>query len=203
MKNKKDSLGHKQLVDIITWQAIQLSVHVESLKRSQAMVLMGQLMVEPAFQVFSGLWPELCSGSMSQNIQAAGKAMRQNFESDNRNLSQCKEVEHKMDVDISNKVRSYIELIETIKEQTGDDTIAVAIFHEVVKEMRTENKSFPKKVYNSDSPATDKQIEYLKKLGVHIPEQVTRQQASDLIDQAQQWKNEVKQALKNPIRIPA
>jgi len=84
-----------------------------------------------------------------------------------------------------------------------DNTIALAVFHEVMKDIRSENRSPQKKVHNSDSPATDKQIEYLKKLGVHIPEQVTRQQASDLIDQAQQWKSDVKQALKNPIKISA
>jgi hypothetical protein len=108
-----------------------------------------------------------------------------------------------MEIDIRSKVKNYIELIETIKEQTGDNAVAVAVFHEVLKDSRSENSSPQKKVYNSDSPATDKQIDYLKKLGVHIPEQVTRQQASDLIDQAQQWKSDVKQALKNPIRISA
>jgi hypothetical protein len=109
----------------------------------------------------------------------------------------------KMEIDIRNKVKNYIELIETIKEQTGDDAVALAIFHEVMNDSRSEYSSPKKKVYNSDSPATDKQIEYLKKLGAHIPEQVTRQQASDLIDQAQQWKSDIKQTLKNPIRISA
>jgi hypothetical protein len=109
----------------------------------------------------------------------------------------------KMEIDIRSKVKNYIELIETIKEQTDDDAVALAIFHEVMNDTRSENSSPKRKVYNSDSPATDKQIEYLKKLGAHIPEQLTRQQASDLIDHAQVWKSDVKQALKNPMKISA
>ena len=105
-----------------------------------------------------------------------------------------------MENEIQEKISTYVELLDTIKEQTGDDPAALAILHEIMKDIRAE-KFQKKKVYNSNGPATDKQIAYLKKLGVPIPENVTRQQASDLIDQAQQWKNDVKQALKNPIRI--
>ena len=58
-----------------------------------------------------------------------------------------------------------------------------------------------KKVYNSNSPATERQISYLKRLGAHIPEKLTCQQASELIDKAKKWQQQVKQALKHPIKL--
>jgi hypothetical protein len=202
MIKMKDSMCDKQMYDRLMSKVIFVSGNFSTVKNSQTPILIGQSMFECFINEFSIVREELFPHCMIKDFQATKDDLRQWMGSDYQNSSQCKEVVQKMEVDIRSKVKKYIELLETIKEQTGDDAVAAAVFHEVMKDIRSENSSSPKKVYNSDSPATDKQIEYLKKLGVQIPEHVTRQQASDLIDHAQQWKNDVKQALKNPIKIP-
>ena len=105
-----------------------------------------------------------------------------------------------MEEDIKARVSSYIELLNTMKEQLGDGTEALAILHEIMKDIRSE-KMQKKKVYNMNGPATERQIAYLKKLGAHIPENLSCQRASELIGEAQKWQQQVKQALRQPIRI--
>ena len=79
----------------------------------------------------------------------------------------------------------YMEAFEQIREKVGDDHIAAVLLQEIAKDnrmeqMRTERNGQP----TSNLPATDKQLAYLHRLGVEVPNQLTKQEASELIDQA-------------------
>ena len=99
------------------------------------------------------------------------------------------------------KVDKYVELFDIVREKSDNDQIAIAIFQEILKDSRTEKIQNNKKVVNDNSPATEKQIQYLKRLGSHVPDNLNRKQASELIDKAKQWQESVKKALKKPLKI--
>ena len=104
----------------------------------------------------------------------------------------CKEVEEKMKFDMQSKLDEYLRLLEQIKQKTGDERIAVALLQEVSKdrrsaEIREERESKNSEAGNSDTnssqPATDKQKQFMKKLGIKFPATVTKQEASLMIDE--------------------
>ena len=78
----------------------------------------------------------------------------------------------------------YIKLYEEIKEKVQDEQLAKTIFQEVVKDRRMVSKVTASKKVKNNGLATEKQIDYLKKLGVEIEPGLTKQRASELIDEA-------------------
>ena len=78
----------------------------------------------------------------------------------------------------------YIKLYEEIKEKVQDEQLATAIFQEVVKDRRMINKVTASKKVKNNGPATEKQIAYLENLEVKIEPGLTKQRASELIDEA-------------------
>ena len=94
-----------------------------------------------------------------------------------------------MENEIQERVRTYVELLDNIKEQTGNNPEAMGILHEIMRDIRAEKFQRRKKSYDDDSPATEKQISYLKTLGVEVTENLTKQKASELIEQAKNIKN--------------
>ena len=88
-----------------------------------------------------------------------------------------------MDIIIQQKLDSYLALLDEIKERTKDDETARALLGEVAQDLRSE-KIREQTVINGIASATESQIGYLKRLGAEIPEGLTKQQASVLINNA-------------------
>lgn len=87
------------------------------------------------------------------------------------------------------EANGYVELFENVKAKVGSDEVALAIVEQVGKDERVErmqsgsgHASRAESGVVSDQPATEKQLGYLKKLGVEFGEGLTKQQASALID---------------------
>ena len=93
-----------------------------------------------------------------------------------------------MEIDIQTTITKYVRLLEQIKERTGDNADAAAILAEIRRDQRM-RQTQQKTVIRSDMPATEKQIGYLERLGAQIPEGLTRQQASMLIDEMKETAN--------------
>ena len=88
------------------------------------------------------------------------------------------------------EVDKYIELYGQVKANVGSDEIAAVILDQVGKDGRVERMSGNSGFHFDNSGSTDqmktpKQFGKLKYLGVEIPENCTKQKASELIDQAQ------------------
>lgn len=90
-----------------------------------------------------------------------------------------------MDNDIQTDLDRYIGMLEEIQSRVKDPQMVVAVLQEVAMDRRMGEMNGRRSV-TSDGAATEKQIEYLRKLGVNVNELqgLTRMQASALIDEA-------------------
>ena len=95
------------------------------------------------------------------------------------------EEKDKMKADTQNKIDYYVELYDTISNKTGNDAITVVIFQEVIKDMRMKYiaKTNGNGNGNADALATEKQKEYLRKMGRAFDEGLTKKDASAMIDE--------------------
>lgn len=108
--------------------------------------------------------------------------------------------DRKMKFELQATIDSYVELLDKIRERANSSD-AIAIMSEIRKDQRSKQMQ-EKKVMNGTLPATESQVNYLKKLGMtEIPEDLNRDQASQKIDELKD-KVSYKRALKAPIRIP-
>ena len=89
-----------------------------------------------------------------------------------------------------NSLSKYLDLYERVKARVGNEEVAVVLVQEIGKDGRVERmrsgasvKAYTRLDANGDQPASRKQVGYLKVLNVKVPEGVTKQQASELIDQ--------------------
>ena len=86
------------------------------------------------------------------------------------------------------EVDKYIELYGQVKASVGSDKIAAVILDQVGKDGRVErmngSSGFHFESSGSSDQITPKQFGKLKYLGVEIPENCTKQKASELIDKA-------------------
>jgi len=105
----------------------------------------------------------------------------------------------KMEIE-THTIDYYVELLEQIRERTDNETEAVAIMAEIRKDMRMQQIQ-QRKPSNGATPATEKQIQYMKRLDVEIPDGLTIQNASRLIDEAKD-RSDMREALEFPMRIP-
>jgi len=85
--------------------------------------------------------------------------------------------------EIQKRLNLYLEALEEARKRVGDEQVAIAIIHEVAKDVRMERMRMEREASNGQ-PATPKQLEYLKSLGVSAPEGVTKKEASRMIDEA-------------------
>lgn len=95
------------------------------------------------------------------------------------------------DKEMQTKLTGYVQAFEQIKQRVGDDQVAMAIVSEVAKDTRAANIRAERQANrttdsNADASesATVRQIAYLKTLGVRVPDKLTKQEASALIDEA-------------------
>ena len=94
----------------------------------------------------------------------------------------------------------YVDLLEKIKGRVGNEANSLAILAEIRKDQRMQQIQ-QKTVINSNMPATENQIGYLKRLGAEIPEGLTRQEASKLIDNRKEA-IAMQKTMEQPMRIP-
>ena len=111
----------------------------------------------------------------------------------------CKEVEEKMQFDMQSKLDEYLRLLEQIKQKTTDERTAVSLLQEVSKDRRsaeireereTKKGEGKKGEAKNNEPATEKQKQFMKKLGIEYPADVTKQYASMLIDEKREQNGE-------------
>lgn len=99
----------------------------------------------------------------------------------------CKEVNEKMQFNMESKLEEYLQLLEQIKQKTTDERTAVSLLQEVSKDRRSAEIREERETKNSDTndseTATEKQKQFMKKLGIKFPATVTKQEASMLIDE--------------------
>ena len=94
-----------------------------------------------------------------------------------------------------------MELLDEIKRGTEDEKTAAVILAEIAKDRRT-NKTRQERSFNGNAPATEKQKAYLERLGAVIPEDLTRQQASELSDSTKASRQWSTRTIRAPVRIP-
>ena len=81
------------------------------------------------------------------------------------------------------KVERYLDLHGEIARRTSDERLAQTVLVEVAKDRRMQEIREERELRNGE-PATARQLEYLKRLGVEITPGLTKKQASILIDNA-------------------
>ena len=107
-----------------------------------------------------------------------------------------------MKIDTQTNIDEYATLLEQIRKRFGNDADAMIVLQEIRKDVRMKNIQQEKSL-NSNVPATESQIAYLKRLGAEIPEGLTKKQASRLIDAALgNRQQDVDVVYEVPTRIP-
>jgi hypothetical protein len=94
----------------------------------------------------------------------------------------CKEVDEKMDIETHQSLNGYVALFDLISERMEDVTVAIAILQEMSKDRRSQQMHEEQETKNSEA-ATERQKKFMKKLGIKYPENVTKVEASTLIDE--------------------
>lgn len=77
-------------------------------------------------------------------------------------------------------IDQYVELYDAIQEKTPSDEVAIAILQEIGKDKRSKIIA----EVRGDEPATEKQKNYLKDLGIEFEDSITKKDASDMIEQS-------------------
>jgi hypothetical protein len=142
-------------------------------------------------------------GAGRQTVNEKGHVAEQEGPQDNGGTpsysTMCKEVDEKMQFDMQSKLDEYLRLLEQIKQKTTDERTAVSLLQEVskdrrsaeIREERETKKSEGKKgEAKNNEPATEKQKQFMKKLGIEYPADVTKQYASMLIDEKREQNGE-------------
>jgi hypothetical protein len=107
-----------------------------------------------------------------------------------------------MKIDTQTTIDEYASLLEQIRERFGDDADAMIVLQEIRKDTRMKSIQQEKSL-NDNVPATEKQLGYLKRLRAEIPNELTKKQASRLIDAAlADGKQAMDVVYEAPIRIP-
>lgn len=86
-----------------------------------------------------------------------------------------------MDENIKARLDAYVEIFENLKEKTKNSNEALVLLTEAAKDSRMEKVK--QRQANNGSPATDRQKKFMKNLGIDFPENVTKREASALIDE--------------------
>lgn len=78
------------------------------------------------------------------------------------------------------RLEHYLGLLDEIKAKVGDELDAVRILSEIAKDERMEQIREEKKI--KAEPATTKQLQFMKKLGLEAQPGISKTEASRLID---------------------
>ena len=190
-----------------------LSNKTPPITNHQALLLLAEAVLDNFVREFKGIVKELLSGCCLDDFRATPAEMqawlgqesdpaKQNPQADKEcppnsgdtapcscsHSNTCKEVDEKMKFDMQSKLDEYLRLLGQIKQKTTDERTAVSLLQELSRdrrsaEIREERESRNSEDNNSSIPATDKQKQFMKKLGIKFPEAVTKQEASLMIDE--------------------
>ncbi len=173
----------KEIRDRLICHGLWLSDNSPPLTKEKALVLIGQAMLDKFIKDFTSLWKnELFPNCRIENYQATEQDWRNWLGSDYKGSKICKEVNTKMDEYTKQRLEGYLGLLEEISEKTSDENVAVALLHEIAKDRRSE-KIRQERGFAEEKGATDKQKGFMKKLGIKFPKEVSKAEASALIDQ--------------------
>lgn len=100
-------------------------------------------------------------------------------------------------MDTQERLDMYLELFESVREKVGDQSVAAAIVDQIGKDMRVERRRADRdarhaaravsgevpRVAGGDTPATAKQLDWLRDLGVRVPQNLTKARASEMLDE--------------------
>ena len=84
-----------------------------------------------------------------------------------------------MKTETKKSINQYVELYDAIQEKAPSEEATIAILQEIGKDKRS--KIFAE--VSEDEPATEKQKNYLKDLGVEFEDSITKKEASDKIEE--------------------
>jgi len=87
-----------------------------------------------------------------------------------------------MEKTIQEKLDGYVKLLGDIRSKVGDERTAVSLLQEMGKDQRMDRMSEEREMRNN-KPATVKQKRFMDSLGIRYPKNVTKQEASVLIDE--------------------
>ena len=87
-----------------------------------------------------------------------------------------------MNQDIQAKLDGYLELFQEIRRKTDDERTALTLLQEVSKDRRMEEIR-QERDSQRQQPATERQKRFMDDLGIKYPKNVTKQEASVLIDE--------------------
>lgn len=87
-----------------------------------------------------------------------------------------------MDTETQQRIGGYLALFGAIAEKIDNDAVAIAILQEVSKDRRSQQMQ-GERSEKDNRPATAKQKDYLRKLGIAFPENLSKAEASALIDE--------------------
>jgi len=87
-----------------------------------------------------------------------------------------------MEKNIQTKLDGYLQLFDGIRARVDDERTALALLQEISKDRRMEEIR-EERGNQRQKPATEKQKRFMEKLGIKYPKNVTKQEASVLIDE--------------------
>ena len=172
----------KQMKERLMSHGIWISNKVKSLNNSQALVLIGQSLFERFISEFSSVWKELFPGCQIQYFEANQKDWKQWLGDDYQAFNKCKEVVCKMEFDIQDRVDEYIDMLDRIRPKVDSEEVAVAVLHEICKDRRSEAMRREDRKPRENG-ATEKQKRLMRELKIRYPGDVSKIEASKLIDQ--------------------
>jgi len=86
-----------------------------------------------------------------------------------------------MKTTVEARLEHYLDLLEEIKDKVGDELFALRILGEIAKDERMEQ--IREERNNRTEPATTRQLQFMKRLGIEVPPGCTKAEASRLIDE--------------------
>jgi len=93
-----------------------------------------------------------------------------------------------------NRQNFYLDVYNDLLQKGCDSEVACSILNQIGKDARVEKMTRSERRWDNsaggqtdsspDSPATEKQLNFLRRLGVPFSDEVTKKEASELIDKA-------------------
>jgi len=196
----------KKTTDRLQQYGILLSKDSPAINKERALVLIGEAMLDRFIKEFSSLWKnEIFADCLLMDFEASEQEEKAVFgieqsadeESDysekNNNRQQiedsqsysidCKGVndENKMDSD-TKRMKKYLELYAEILKKIDNESVAVTLLTEISKDRRAEQMKNERQTKNNDT-VTFKQKKCMQNLGIEFPDDITRKEASVLIQE--------------------
>ena len=87
-----------------------------------------------------------------------------------------------MEITMQRQVETILELFDAIRQKVSDQPTAAVLLQEICKDKRSAEIR-QEREGRDDNSATDRQKRFMKELGIKFPKNITKQEASVLIDE--------------------